>query len=69
VNEPATTALITFLSALGTFVSLAVFMGRRLDRLDEKVDRLDEKFDRRFDVLMVELLRQVREGHGPNAAA
>jgi hypothetical protein len=31
--------------------------------------RLDEKLDRKFDLFMLELLRHVREGHPPNAAA
>lgn len=70
MSDPVTTALITgFLSAVGTFVSLAAFVGRRADRLDEKIDRLDQKLDRKFDVFMLELLRHVREGHPPNAAA
>ena len=62
MSDPITAALITgFVSAIGTFVSLATFVGRR-------IDRLDEKFDRKFDMLMVELLRHVREGHPPTAA-
>jgi hypothetical protein len=77
VSDPITTTLITgFLTAVTTFVSLAAFVGRRVDRLDErigrmdgKIDRLDEKLDRKFDTLMLELLRHVREGHPPNAAA
>ncbi|MGH2626023.1 MAG: hypothetical protein ACRDHY_05170 [Anaerolineales bacterium] len=69
MSDPVTTALITFLSAVGTFVSLAAFLGRRIDRVGEKIERLDEKLDRKFDVFMLELLRHVREGHPPNAAA
>jgi hypothetical protein len=74
VIEPVVAAVITgFVSALGTFISLGAFLGRRIDRLVEKFDRkldgLDEKFDRKFDVLMVELLRHIREGHPPHQAA
>jgi hypothetical protein len=77
VSDQITTTLITgFLTAVTTFVSLAAFVGRRVDRVDEKVDRLDEKIhrldeklDRKFDLFMLELLRHVREGHPPNAAA
>ncbi|MGH9035205.1 MAG: hypothetical protein ACRD0O_05520 [Acidimicrobiia bacterium] len=61
--EPVVAAVITgFISALGTFISVAAFVGRR-------IDRLDEKFDRKFDVLMIELMRHVREGHPPNQVA
>ncbi len=61
--EPAVAAVITgFISALGTFISVSTFVGRR-------IDRLDEKFDRKFDLLMLELLHHVREDHPPNQAA
>ncbi len=70
MSEPVITAVITgFISALGTFISVAAFVGRRIDRVDDDIHALDEKFDRKFDILMLELLRHVREGHPPNQAA
>jgi hypothetical protein len=70
VSEPVITAVITgFISALGTFISVAAFVGRRIDRVDDDIHALDEKFDRKFDILMLEPLRHVRKGHPPNQAA
>ena len=70
MSEPVITAVITgFISALGTFISVAAFVGRRIDRVDDDIHALDEKFGRKFDILMLELLRHVREGHPPNQAA
>lgn len=63
--EPVVVAVITgFISALGTFISVAAFVGRRFDRVDDKINWLDEKFDRKFDTLMLELLHS-RPGGPP----
>jgi hypothetical protein len=69
VSDPVTTAVITgCVSAVGTFVSVAGFVGRRIDRVEERLDRLGEKFDRTFDFLTAELLQRLREHHPPDAA-
>lgn len=63
MSELVMTAVITGLvSSACTFVSLAAYLGRKFDRLEETLDRKSEMF-------AGEVLRPAWQGHPPNAAA